>query len=328
MYRRFYSNINILKYISAIIVVWTHAAQLIDFENPRWLEVVINTCVPFFFISSGFLMAKRATCAKEFSSYLLNKSAVFLRLWILWLLIYLPFDLLWYRHLGIALDGKFAFSWLIHALLYGMGHWSFPFWFIFSQTMACFLLSLATRKNIYIGIIITFILCSVIYIVADSIGKSYPLPGLFTWSEIDIPVMAWCMLAGTIFVSAGILAERLIRGNDNVLIIIGIGFAFIAIGTLMWHYDIILDTLLRVSGVVLIAVALPQIKIDTQSIQQQSIWIYYAHMYCLGIIGFLQLDNNKLLFMTLSMGLSIAAGWALTRISDTKRFQCLRQLIK
>lgn len=273
-------------------------------------------------------MAKHSTSATKLSSYLRSKSAGFLRLWVLWLLIYLPFDLLWCLHEGMTLDGSMVIAWLIHTLIYGMGMWSWPLWFILSLTIACFLLSLVTRKNIAAGTIAIFITCSVIYVIAYNVGSSYSVPWLQPEQSIEIPVIAWRMLAGTVFVSAGILTAILLPNNAKMLILTGSGVMLIAIGTMMWYLDIILDRLPRGIGLLLIAISLPQAGIDSRSIRRQSIWIYYSHMYCLGIIGFLQLDNNKLLFMTLSMVLSIATGWAVTRVSDTKRFQFLRKLIQ
>jgi len=97
----------------------------------------------------------------------------------------------------------------------------------------------------------------------------------------------------------------------------------------MGYHDIALAILPRSIGVVLIAVLLPQVKINSSSLRQQSMWIYYSHMYCLVVLMFLMihLQFPVAIYDSAAFILSMTAGWVLTRISNTVRFKFLRVLI-
>ena len=97
----------------------------------------------------------------------------------------------------------------------------------------------------------------------------------------------------------------------------------------MGYHNITLDILPRSVGLVLIAVLLPQAKFNTYSIRQQSMWIYYAHMYCVIILMYFQIHFHipiKIYELT-AVILSLFVGWVLTKISNTQRFKFLRVLI-
>ena len=97
----------------------------------------------------------------------------------------------------------------------------------------------------------------------------------------------------------------------------------------MGYHKITLDILPRSVGLVLIAVLLPQAKINTNSLRQQSMWIYYSHMYCVIILVFLKIhfQIETAIYDIAAVVSSLAVGWILTRISHTRHFKFIRVLI-
>jgi len=126
-----------------------------DFPNPKWLDIIISTAVPFLFVSSGLLMDNHSGESDNSSSYFRDKAVKFIRIWVIWMLNYLPVDMLFHRP-DISL--QWIINWAQHAILYGEGTYSWPLWFIFSMIIGCLLLSLATLKCMKLGTLIVFAL--------------------------------------------------------------------------------------------------------------------------------------------------------------------------
>ena len=326
----YYPNLDILKYLSALCVVWIHVSGMSGYANPKWFDIILTTAVPFFFVSSGLLMGKHAEASGNFSKYFKNKSINLIRIWIIWLLIYLPLDIF---ECCPVLTIKWIAAWSKHALIYGEGGLSWPLWFIFSMIIGCLLLSVATRKRIILGTIVVFILSSALSFFTSMTSPSdlYGYFGIFGNSPtpplIDVRLIR--LLSGPICLSAGIMLSWIRFKQTDKRYVISIAFLLIVTGCIMHCYGIALNILPRSIGLILIAILLPQVKINTRFIRQQSMWIYYCHMYCIILIRDLYVQNH---FQTIPYGLtvmiaSMAVGWILTKISDTQRFKFLKFLI-
>lgn len=136
-------------------------------------------------------------------------------------------------------------------------------------------------------------------------------------------------LLGPICVSAGITINWLRLKPTSIRPVIFFAVLLIVTRCIMGYHDIALAILPRSIGVVLIAVLLPQVKINSSSLRQQSMWMYYSHMYCVIILMYFQIHFHIAIeiYELTAVILSLFVGWILTKISDIKRFNFLRVLI-
>ncbi len=152
-----YRSIDLLKFLLSLMVVGIHARAISDGNMPFLLETVASLAVPFFFITSGFLL-----CKKTFADSGVLKSdglvalTAFLRkatrLYVLWTLIYLPFTLAafyiggrpWYVDLavfirGFLFIGEHAFSW--------------PLWYLLAAIVGVFLIWAGLRFRMRLAVV-------------------------------------------------------------------------------------------------------------------------------------------------------------------------------
>lgn len=275
-------------------------------------------------------MGSHLSSRSNICSYFRNKSLKFFRLWIIWLVIYLPLDIMWGHQCNVS--PNWIVAWAYHALTTGEGSRSWPLWFIFSMSIGCFLLSFAcSRKRILPGTILVFSMATILYVQAyihSSTNIQQTTHGLWVLNHLSISsTIAERIFSGAIFIPAGIIISRIKYDNSATLKILTFAIILVMIGCIMEHDNVLLNALPRGIGITLIGICLPQIKIQTKSIRQQSMWIYYTHMYCLGFLAFLNVVYHPALYFTLAIILSIIIGFVLTTLTKVKNFRFLRVLI-
>lgn len=85
-----YQNLNILKYISAILIVILHLRPFLNFSNELDLafnNIVTRICVPIFFIITGYFVSKKEKENKDYIKSYINKT---IPLYLTWSLLYVP----------------------------------------------------------------------------------------------------------------------------------------------------------------------------------------------------------------------------------------------
>lgn len=93
-----FKGIDITKFVMSFAVIAIHAPEFLWPENrtyPFLIDWIIRLAVPFFFISSGFLVQKKIILLDKSlqKRYLRSRSIKLFRIWSLWLLIYLPLSI-------------------------------------------------------------------------------------------------------------------------------------------------------------------------------------------------------------------------------------------
>lgn len=106
-----YNNIDLFKIIFAVVVVMIHTTPFIDIsESASWYfsNTVANLAVPFFFVTSGFLLFRKLlTCEADNRSKIVKKYLMhILRMYMIWCAIWIPWKALHYYNIGhfTALD--------------------------------------------------------------------------------------------------------------------------------------------------------------------------------------------------------------------------------
>ena len=85
-----YQNLNILKYISSILIIVLHLRPFFNFSNELDLafnNIITRICVPIFFIITGYFVAKKE---KENKNYIKKYIKKTIPLYLIWSLLYIP----------------------------------------------------------------------------------------------------------------------------------------------------------------------------------------------------------------------------------------------
>jgi len=142
-----YHGIDLLKFLMALCVIAIHTDSVCHAHYPLSIEWLIRLAVPFFFVTSGFLMARKLDAAASIDDkrHILNRRAKhLLRLFGLWLLIYLPISVICF-----ADDGTPALSaiinYIVRVILFGESSYAYALWFLYSMAVCTWLLSLSMK---------------------------------------------------------------------------------------------------------------------------------------------------------------------------------------
>lgn len=85
-----YQNLDILKYISAILIMILHLRPFINFSDQLDLafnNIITRICVPIFFIITGYFVAKKESKRENYINDYIKKT---IPLYLVWSLLYLP----------------------------------------------------------------------------------------------------------------------------------------------------------------------------------------------------------------------------------------------
>ena len=87
----FYQNLDILKYISAILIIVLHLRPFLNFSNELDLafnNIITRICVPIFFIITGYFASKKEKNNPKYIDSYIKKT---IPLYLTWSLIYIIF---------------------------------------------------------------------------------------------------------------------------------------------------------------------------------------------------------------------------------------------
>lgn len=159
-----FEAIDCFKILMAIIVIAIHTNPQNIFDNiaiKLLVSKVYEVAVPFFFITSGFLLwNKMHNASKEYKLIRLKKwiKKTF-RLYSIWTLIYLPFTIygFYLSEIGIV---KSIIIFFRNFLLVGQNFWSWPLWYLLGMLVAGLILYVIVKYEIrdYVMYSIAFVL--------------------------------------------------------------------------------------------------------------------------------------------------------------------------
>jgi len=170
-----YNGVDLFKFFFAFCVIACHihpygVEEYKIFSIYNFLDTILNAAVPFFFIASGFFMARKLKSPishKENMKVILGILKKYLVLYLVWTLIYLPITIYHYINseaspLGIAFD-------FLNGMFFTGQHWySWHLWYMCSLIWALILLYFGARFKISDWVI--FLLASVLFIFAFVYG--------------------------------------------------------------------------------------------------------------------------------------------------------------
>lgn len=146
-----YPLMDVLKLVFAILVVTIHLKALLNLNFPVIFNWVLSLAVPFFFVSSGFLLASktRSMSESESESTCIHRCRQIFKLFFIWLLIYLPFDFIEAVRLN-ELNMSYATRYIVHLFLFGEGTFSWPLWFLYTLGITLLIVAMAPKNKTYL----------------------------------------------------------------------------------------------------------------------------------------------------------------------------------
>lgn len=163
-------SIDIFKFIMSLFVILLHVPSILYGDTiavyPSAVQMILAFAVPYFFISSGFLTARKMATfesEKEKDRYLRNRIISVFKIFIIWAVIYLPLGMI---SLGdISIHDK-IFITLKEMITRGHPHLSWPLWYLYSLGLTLFFIYILRRVKggIFILLICYLIISFIVYL--------------------------------------------------------------------------------------------------------------------------------------------------------------------
>lgn len=317
--------IDLLKYIMAYAVVTIHIGAIRGYEFVWCVEWFIRQAVPFFFIVSGFLIKLKAEGLKGdmLRQFYLSRGFKLLRLWALWMLVYMPLSiaLAW----GEVDFQTFVKSFVITAFLRGESAVAWPLWFVYAMAFYCFAMALTARHRIACRVFAAA--CVVLSFIAylRDIDTSNTLPKALLYLE-------FCTtrnFGGAFYILIGALIYKMSKLCLKPMP----GAALIVFSAVMYFVNAPFWQAAGGAGVAILCLCIELPGSSCwHSMRVQSMWIFYVHMYVLWSlphIGLPAWTTESILSFTVTSFLCcglLACG--LARMERVPAFRFLRYLVK
>lgn len=149
-----YNSIDVAKFLMAIVVVAIHTGPLYGCDIPLFNNIYsffTKSAVPFFFISSGFLLAKKMDgvgCDAQRLGILRGHLGKTVKLYLLWTMIYLPLSI--YGLINTHESVKTAvFEFAIKVCFVGENYNSWILWYLLSTIYALLFVVLLRKVGLH-----------------------------------------------------------------------------------------------------------------------------------------------------------------------------------
>ena len=316
-----YKGIDLFKLFFALCVIEIHWTYVFNVHLSLGIQWLWSLAVPYFFVASGFLMARSRNAEYTSSDFFIKRAVNILRLFIVWILIYFPLDLYRFHQINDYSIERF-WKWLEHIVLFGEGCWSWPMWYLYALFVSLILMALATK--IKHGFQWFFVLLCGLNILnhCELIGSDL------------INKLSSRALWGGVIIAGWMLPTFKIKYN------LWLAISLLLLSFVFYKYGLPLNRLIGGIGALYLSLTMTNNKIpikSTSNIRAASMWIYYIHMYFVFIISYIisrkfaSYADDVTFNITLNIFaiLFIAAiGFGLVYLSNTKYFQFLKRLIK
>lgn len=324
---RGYQGIDIAKLVMSFAVIAIHAPEFLwpdERTYPCLINWFIRLAVPFFFISSGFLVQKKLDSIEPPpKKYLHTRSMKLFRIWSLWLLIYLPLAIWGMWHSTESLN-EFFFEYIQNLILTGHSLYAHHLWFIYSLAIITWVWSLAAKNTIRLWILFgSFVVLS----FGGWISKEFVFPGrgclisLTTWMiGGGMPI-----LGGALFYCNSKKLNR-IKGYFLTLCCVIGSLVFFSLKFPFWPF---------LGGMALFTISYrirPAWNLNYLALRKESMWIYYLHIYVIMVAMIIVRQfhislSRSILFLCIC-GIAWGISKGLTRLCTLPKFKFLEELIK
>lgn len=284
-----YNSIDLGKFIMAFCVVAIHTYPLANCSNEIILSIYdsfVLAAVPFFFLSSGYLLAKRMQWPYDstesthiIGSYLIK----IIKLYLIWSVIYLPLAI--YYYILFEKSVKYPILNYLQGLVFRGEHYnSWMLWYLLSSIYALFFVWTCLKRHISPYLILTggiiLLLIGAGFDILEQTDTDLPsLLRQLKWL-LSVTIANGRILRGAFYIPCGmVLANKKFKTN---VWINGIVFLVAFAGRCMISSVFIKSILVAVYAVALFRIVV-EIKLKNSDLypilRKMSTVIYFTHMY-------------------------------------------------
>lgn len=322
-------GVDIFKYIMALGVVAIHvtADKCTGTEFPKLFMWFIQLAVPFFFITSGFLLGREITHSPVSQRRPLLKIRCYkiCKLFFLWILIYIPISLLCFPY-GHKPIYRLFLSIIGNILINGEILYAWPLWFLYSLLLTSIGLWITASSKSMRNLFITFV--CITYIIFQTINY-IGITDLPKWVQIAWKHLPIRSISGGAYLLFGIFIYKAFEKFVNTYSII----LLICISLALFLSGLPFSEIAGGGGLFLISIFMPfDNKKLSKSMRIQSMWIYYLHMYviftaiAISRLWGIQLQLWPTYLTVLIVTITIA--FILSKLQTTSQFKFLGYLTK
>lgn len=275
-------GVDIFKFVMAFAVVFIHSESVLNTFRPGSGEYIfavtwfINLAVSYFFVVSGFLMERKLSSAgsvDEKRMILKRSSRKAFRMFLLWMLVYLPVSVYDYAAHGVSFKDAFV-RYVYSAVMFGESVYAWPLWYVYSMAIAFFIFSKALyRRHSIVFLALILAAAEGIY----GILTHYNLPDGCAAVELGRK-FGFRTLGGGLYLLAGMYAycyRHLVADVRCIALLLGVSVA-------LSYFSLPYNALFGGVGLLGIALRLdPGESSLCMSLRKISMWIYFIHMLVL-----------------------------------------------
>lgn len=288
-----YSNIDLFKFIAAIFVVAIHTDPLANCKGEFFyypLNMIFLTAVPFFFLSTGFLLGKKCFAGDAVIlsdegriSYLKGYLLKMIKLYLIWTAVYMPLTVKSYIDWGYSL--RYAVKDFFTGLIFVGQHYnSWILWYILSTVYTVTLIIIMAKKKYSTEAILAagfaFYLIS---IGADWIVNEEHTSAVLLFLEriIGETVESGRIFRGFLYIPMGIYISKY-EGEANTPVLALVSIAAFVTGSVFYENMIVLRFILPVLMFCFFQLLL-KVRFDHPEIakflRRNSTVIYFIHLW-------------------------------------------------
>ena len=282
-----YNSIDLFKFVMAFAVVAIHTGLRDAFDNELCrtvVDVIINLGVPFFFLSSGYLlMAKMREpfYLKDNTAILSHHLIKIVKLYFLWMTIYLPMTI--FVYLRDALPAKTSLFLIVKGyFLTGEQYNAWHFWYLLSTIFALIIIIPVMRIKIspILLPVLSFIasLGEVMLLVLTDYGGNTSSVFKIVKYFLSLNMINNRICYGLVFIPLGmIIYKRRLPLPVNLVLFVGGFVADVFVNNTVFGVYLLICTSVGFFGIV------ESIKIQSSKVypmlRRLSTYIYLVHMY-------------------------------------------------
>ena len=309
-------SVDLVKFIMAIFVVAIHTLQPFIATLPivwsKILNFLIGLAVPFFFVTSGFLLCEKLK-VKDYSEKLLYMRKWLkrtLRLYIIWTIIYLPYAILGFYKDNIGLL-KSVLVYIRNVVFVGENYLSWPLWYLLAMIVAglIYYAILLIRPKRFLLVLVTLaILLWGIGIIIDSNEMQFELYfSLFRRIENGF-------FKGFPFMTIGFIISIIGR------CLMWLSSSLLFLGIILQSFEVNIGGLIITYAFFSMVLSL-RIHLENEEIckmfRLSSVVIYFVHMLWIGIL-IICFEISSLYLFIISLLLSLMTSYLVIRNKNEK----------